>query len=337
MSENRQKLKLVRLLDLLKNETDEEHPLTTIELCDRLAAQGIPCDRRTISRDITLINDEVLEVMVVMHGHEKAYYVEDRTFSRPELRVLIDAIHAAGFIPEDLSKDIADKLADMAGRHGAEKLRRSAARFTAFKHSNRSVFYAINDLQDAIAQEKQVSFLYFDLDEDLKRVYRGNREVYVAEPLTLVFREDRYYLVAYTVKHGGLTSFRIDRMENVSILEDGRSAAAIAASRELSGFIERTFQMFGGTPEEVDLLFEKPLLGAVYDHFGEDVRVRRRANGLCETRVPVNVSPTFFGWVAQFGGKMRIAAPMPVADAYSAHLMAAAKAQTMPWGKIEES
>ena len=112
MSEpNYQKLKLLILMEMLRRETDEDHPLRTSELCARLKAKSITCDRRTLGKDIALLNEQGFEVMSAHRGHEKAYYVEDRSFSVPELKILIDAVQAAGFITPRKTEELTAKIA----------------------------------------------------------------------------------------------------------------------------------------------------------------------------------------------------------------------------------
>ena len=53
-----------------------------------------------MSRCVNTLNDYGSEVMGRLVGHEKGYYEMDRAFSVPELKVLIDAVHAASFITE---------------------------------------------------------------------------------------------------------------------------------------------------------------------------------------------------------------------------------------------
>ena len=49
--DNWQKDKLLKLLELLRQETDEQHPLRATEICNRLISMGITCDRRTLTKD----------------------------------------------------------------------------------------------------------------------------------------------------------------------------------------------------------------------------------------------------------------------------------------------
>ena len=102
--ENYRKVKLLKLLELLRKRTDEQHPMTTSEICAAMDELGIPCDRRIVKQDVDNLNDLGYEVMGTMVGHEKAYYVEDRSFSLPELKILIDAVHVSSFITEKKSE-----------------------------------------------------------------------------------------------------------------------------------------------------------------------------------------------------------------------------------------
>ena len=134
--DNYRKVKLLKLLELLRQHTDEQHPLTTNQTCAALEEMGIPCDRRTLAQDIAVLNELGYEIMVTTVGHENAYYVEDRSFSLPELKILMDAVHASSFITEKKSTELIEKLADLAGSHRAEVLKRNMVCFNTRKHRN---------------------------------------------------------------------------------------------------------------------------------------------------------------------------------------------------------
>lgn len=118
-----QKVKLLKLMELLRENSDGEHPLKTNELCAMLGEAGISCDRRTLSKDIAVLNDCGYEILSTMQGHDKAYYIADRSFSLAELKILIDAVQAASFISESKTKDLIDKIAALGNNHRAELLR----------------------------------------------------------------------------------------------------------------------------------------------------------------------------------------------------------------------
>ncbi|MFQ9087033.1 MAG: hypothetical protein ACLR6H_09890 [Roseburia sp.] len=60
-----QKLKILCLLKILKEETDEKHPLTTTQLIERLLAYGIQAERKSIYNDIAALEDFGVDIIKV--------------------------------------------------------------------------------------------------------------------------------------------------------------------------------------------------------------------------------------------------------------------------------
>lgn len=307
--DNYRKVKLIKLLELLRQQTDEQHPMTTAEICTAMDEMGIPCDRRIVTQDVVALNELGYEIMFTMIGHEKAYYVEDRSFSVPELKILIDAVHASSFITEKKSQELIEKLAALAGSHRAEVLKRNMVCFNTRKHSNEKILYAVDCVEEAILTQKKVIFLYFDLDENGNRVYRRGGHHYVVEPIALVFNEDNYYMSCYSSRHDSTSNYRVDRMDGVQIIDEPCCEKAIALREEVSAYTEQAFKMFGGHQEDVVLEFDRKLIGVVYDKFGEGVKMIPSGENKCIATVKVRISPTFWGWLFQFGREMTILSP----------------------------
>lgn len=196
-----QKVKLLKLMELLRENSDGEHPLKTNELCAMLGKIGISCDRRTLSRDIAVLNDCGYEILSTMQGHDKAYYIADRSFSLAELKILIDAVQAASFISESKTKNLIDKIAALGNNHRAELLRGSMVCFNSRKHSNEQIYYSVESLEEALRKHKKVSFVYFDLNENREKVYRREKSRYIVDPVALVYNEDNYYLMCFSAKY----------------------------------------------------------------------------------------------------------------------------------------
>lgn len=314
--DNYRKIKLLKLLDMLRQETDEQNPLSTTQICAKLGQMGIVCDRRTLPRDIAILNEQGYEIMSLMVGHDKCYYVEDRSFSVPELKILIDAVQAASFITDKKTAELVDKIASLGGTHRAEILKSNMVCFNTRKHSNEQIYYNVDILECAIQDNKKVIFYYFNLDENGNKAYRRDHHHYVVEPIALVFNEDNYYLVSYSARHDGTANYRLDRMEAVEIIDEDICEKAIALRESVSGYTEQVFKMYGGETVEVVLEFSDNLIGAVYDKFGEETQMTRVADDKCTAAVKVQVSPVFWGWLFQFGKQMKILSPEGVSQEY---------------------
>ena len=322
--ENIRKVKLLKLLELLRQNTDEDHPMSTAQIFIALSEMGIPCDRRTVSQDIITLNELGYEIMSVMKGHDKCYYVEDRSFSIPELKILIDAVHASSFITEKKSEELISKIAALAGTHRAEVLKRNMVCFNTRKHSNERIFYNVDDLEDAILRQKKVIFRYFDLDEKGERVYRRGGHHYVVEPIALVFNEDNYYLTCYSSRHDSTSNYRIDRMDSVEVIQEDCCEKAINLRDQVAEYTEQAFKMFGGQIEDIVLEFDRSLIGVVYDRFGESTKMMQTTDSKCIASVRVQISPVFWGWLFQFAGSMTVLSPSHLAEEYKSRALSAA-------------
>lgn len=314
--ENLLKIKLLKIMEILRQETDEDHPMTKVELASRLVAMNISCSPRSLIRDIKLLNEQGYEIMERLMGHEKGYFVCDRSFSVPELKILIDAVQAASFVTEKKTGELVDKIAALGGSHRAGILKGNIVKFNTRKHRNETVYYTVGFIEDAIQKNKKIIFKYFDLDENGQKVYRRDGHHYVVEPVALVFNEDNYYLIVYSEKHDGTANYRVDRIDGVEIIDDPVSDKARSLRRKVARYTEEAFKMFNGQPETVTLRFADKLIGPVLDKFGEVTKMTRVDDHTIEATVQVRIAPTFWGWLFQFGTDMDIVEPEFLKDEY---------------------
>jgi len=317
---NWQKIKLVRLLELLRQESDEQHPLSTNQICDYMLSIDIPCDRRVVSHDVGLLNGMGFEILETRVGKSKAYYIEDRSFSVPELKILIYAVQAASFVTDKKTEELIDKLAHLGGTHRAEILKGNLVCFNTRKHSNEQIYYNVDALEDAIQRQKKVIFRYIDIDIDREKVYRRDGHHYVVEPVALVYNEDNYYAVVCSSRHDNTANYRIDRMDSVEVIDEDICEKAVELRSQVAEYTGQAIKMYGGEPKTVALEFEKNLTGAVYDRFGESVNMMTSVEDRNIATVKVQLSPTFWGWLFQFGKQMRAISPDEVVKEYRARL-----------------
>lgn len=326
MAENRQKIKLIKLYELLRKETDEDHPISRVELCRRLNDMGISSNVRTLSLDIEVLTDNGFEIMSFLKDKEKFYYVPEHELTIPEIKILIDALQAASFVTEKKTAELVEKVAALGGSHKAELLKENMICFNTRKHTNEAILYTVDGIEDAIIRKKKIAFNYFHLNEKAEREYvktgTGEKKRYYVEPVALIFHEDNYYLMAYSSKHPESTaSYRIDRIDRLEVVEESTlSDEAIAKIDSVAAFTEQAFKMYGGEQEDVVLQFDRSLVDPVFDKFGENTPMMKVNDTTCAATVHVQISPTFFGWLAQFGNRMRVLSPDNVVAQYQDHI-----------------
>ena len=319
--ENASKLKLLKILEILRQDSDEDRPLSTSELCLKLKEQGIVCDRRVLATDIEQLIESGYDIIRVKEsGFSTKYFIADRSFDVPELRILMDAVQAASFITPKKTEVLLDKIAELGGSHRAALLKRNVW-FNTTKHTNEDILYIINEIDNAITNGKQLSFIYFDYTAEGKREYRKNGERYTVNPITTVFNNDNYYLVCYSDKHNdSVAHYRIDRMEKVNTESRNITPSALAKRFNPAKHYNEVFGMFTGETEQVTFEIDAKLLDAMIDRFGENIEFTAKESGKLTFTAQVQVSPLFFGWCCSFGELLRIVEPKNVSNCFKKFL-----------------
>jgi len=313
--EKAHKIKLVKILEILRQDSDEDNYIDTNEILTKLAAQGIQCDRRTLYDDIEVLNDYGYEVLCEKSaGRANKYCIVDRSFDVPELRILMDAVQAASFITPKKTAQLIDKIADLGGSCRAELLKNNIINFNTSKHTNEQIFYSVSELERGIIEGKKVSFLYFDYNAKKEKVYRIGKRRYYISPCATVFSNDNYYLVAYSNRYNDLSNYRIDRMEDVRVEQSDRVLPDNGLKFDVKKHKKEIFEMFGGETKRVELVFDEKLVGPVIDKFGEDARLINLGGGKVKLIAEVQTSSRFLAWACSFGQDMKVTAPQEVVD-----------------------
>ena len=315
---NWQRIKLLKIMDLLREESSPSHPIKTEKISSTLINQGINCDRKTVARDMAALRTYGYDIGVKQIGHEKGYYLPEKKkdFSIPEIKIIIDALQAANFITREKTDDLIKKVAELDMVQKDHILATSVVCFNKRKHSNEEIFSNVWALEEAISQKKKASFVYFDRNENGERVYRKEKQRYVVEPMALVFNEDNYYLMSFSQKYDSVTNYRVDRMDEVRVEEEPVSEKAILPDDDIAGYTEQVFKMYNGPVTDITVEFNDKLIGVIQDKFGEDTKIVRTAPTRCVASLKVQISPVFWGWVFQFLGEMSIVSPEEVKNEY---------------------
>ena len=233
---------------------------------------------------------------------------------------MIDAIQAATFVPKDKTEDLVNRIAAMGGTRKVDIIKSNIVCFNTRKHSNEGIYDNVEVLEEALQAKKKASFYYFDKDEKGNRIYRKDKKRYEVDPMALIFHEDNYYLMCYSSKYDGITNYRVDRMEGVLVENEPVSSKAIMDDSDIAQYTEQAFKMYGGPVTDVTIEFEDSLMGAVQDKFGEHIYIVRISPEKCVVSVQLQVSPTFWGWIFQFGKKIKILSPEGLVGEYKEKL-----------------
>lgn len=316
-----QKLKLLYLLKILTEQSDEEHCMSAQALIDALAAYDIKAERKSIYDDIAQLIDFGYDIVLVKAKTGGGYYLAGRDFELAELKLLVETVQASRFLTVNKSRELISKIEKLASKAEAVQLQRQVYVANRIKTANESIYYVVDDIHRAIQNNRQITFQYLEWNLDRELVPRRDGKPYRISPWALTCKDENYYLIAHDSEEDKIKHFRVDKMAKIRVLEDTkREGAALFERFDIADYANKTFGMYGGREETVTLLFENSLIGVVMDRFGREVAVRKRDEAHFSVRVRVAVSGQFFGWLTGLGEGAAIIAPAFVQEAYRTHL-----------------
>ena len=315
-----QKLKILYVMDYLLKNSDEEHPVTVAQLIAELESHGISAERKSIYDDIETLRDYGLDINQTGTGKTNGYYVSGRDFELPELKLLVDSVQCAKFITHRKTMSLIKKIGELASVHEAKALNRQVYVNNRVKTMNESIYYNVDEIHRAIAENKKIRFHYFEYNVQKERRFRRDGAWYVISPYALGWDDENYYLVGCDSDAGIIKHFRVDKMADIGITEETRDGQESYAAMDMAVYARKTFGMFTGEETTVKLRFEKDMVGVVLDRLGRDVMLIPDGPEHFTVRTDVVVSPQFFAWIFGFAGKAKILSPESVVKAMEQQL-----------------
>lgn len=315
-----QKLKIMYLMKILLEETDETHDITLIEIAEKLKAYNVTAERKSLYDDIENLRTYGMDIIGSQYGRTYHYKVINRQFELVELKLLVDAVSAAKFISEKKSNELIKKIESFASRHDAEQLRRQVNVNGRVKSMNERVYYSVDTIHTAINANVQIEFQYFSWNVNRKMELRNGGRIYHVSPWALCWDDEKYYLVGYDVDDSKIKHFRVDKMLNANITEIERTGQDEFKEIKLSDYTNRMFGMFEGSLETVTLRCPNEMANVIIDRFGKDVVILKENDGYFTAKVKVAVTDLFIGWIMALKN-VKIVEPKSVIDKVREQIM----------------
>lgn len=340
--------RILLILKIFNELTDEDHPLTLNEIRELLLEEGIDVERKSLYRDFKAL-DEAGYPIGRSRTRPCGYYLESRTFTRTQLMLLIDAVQSSRSITKKNSEDLIRRLKTLVSKHENADMEDRIHVAGRVKMQDESVFSTLDAVQSAMAQKRDISFGYrrYDICKNLVDVDAQDGNPRVRTPLGLVYDNENYYMLAYDEgSENNVRIYRVDRMTRVTIGCESDKAHRLASGFDIVEFERRSLGMYGGKPVSIKLEASEEHIGSLIDIFGFDhttcIPMKKTPASLTSSqdgddsssstrwasvRISAVPSPVLFGKIAQFGGNVRIVSPTKVVEQYEAHLEDALKAQ----------
>ena len=316
-----QKTKLLCLYRMLLRQTDEEHPLTVLQIIEELARQDIKAERKSIYDDLEALRLFGMDIQS-RKGKTSGWFVGDREFELPEVKLLMDAVQSSRFITQKKSDALIRKLEGLASVHQAGQLQRQVYVSGRIKVMNESIYYNVDKLHAAIAGQKAITFKYFDYDIQRKKVFRQDGKRYMVSPYGLIWNSENYYLVAFDHTHRELRHYRVDKMTEIVVTNLDREGREQYPNFQLAEYGQKHFGMYSGQEMKVTLRGRRDKASLVWDRFGQEVILVPDGEEYFTVTLPVVISPQFFGWLLGLNGSITLAGPKEAVSAYRRRLAA---------------
>lgn len=319
----RQKQKLLYVQKILLERTDDTHGITVSEIIDILEQYGISAERKSIYDDIHTLESFGLDICT-RKSKTVSYYIGNRDFEMPELKLLVDAVQSSKFITRKKSMELIKKVENLASVHDGNLLSRQVFVANRVKTDNEKIYYNVDTIHNAIIENRQINFLYsewvvdFSGGKKITKKLRRNGETYTVSPYSLVWDDENYYLVAYDHISGEVKHYRVDKMEKIEISQQQRRDRE--KELDLASYSKSVFGMFGGEAVNVKLQVENHLIGVFVDRFGSEIFVSKADENSFYVMLDVVPSKQFYGWLCGLGTSVKIVSPQKEADVFAQYV-----------------
>ena len=304
-----QRLKLLYLLDYLLENTDETHTVKVQQIITHFENHyKIPIEQKTVCSDLRLLGEYGYETQY--DGRTRGWRIIERDFDTQELQLLIDSVQASRFITQKQAKTLTDKLKKKASCFDRVLLDRRCYVPNRIRSKNDSIFYHLDDLHTAIANDWQITFRYSYYTPQKEKAYY--KKTYSASPYAMLWSENNYYLLAY--ESGEMKHFRVDKMGYINIVPQKRKGKEVFSKMDISKRPLRMFNMFHGEEKTVKMRFSNYLANVVIDRFGEDVVLAYDDEKHFTFTTVIETSPQFYGWLCGLGKGVRVISPPEVVE-----------------------
>ena len=307
-NESQQALLLLR--QYLYQQTDEQHPVSVTDILAFWQQHGIQAGRKSVYTDIELLQNAGMDIVCVKSSQNR-YFVGQRLFELPELKLLVDAVESSRFITEKKSTALIKKLGHLTSTAQAEQLNRRIYMGGTPKPENEGIYYNVDTIHNAVQKKQQITFRYFEYTPKKEKILKHDGYKYRFSPYAMIWNRDCYYAVGWSEKHGKIAQFRVDRMTAVEPLEQ---TAVQTLDFDPAEYVRKVFGMYPDNLCTVELLCDNEVMRSVIDRFGENVQTETVDEQHFRATVEVAPSPPFFSWVFTFSGKIRIVSPAAVLE-----------------------
>ncbi|MDD3217548.1 MAG: WYL domain-containing protein [Lachnospiraceae bacterium] len=304
-----QKLKIIYLMKIFLEKTDETHSISMAEILSSLETYGISAERKSIYADIECLKMYGMDIIGESQNRTYYYHVGNRQFELAELKLLVDSVQSAKFITTRKSNELIKKIEGFASKYEAQQLQRQVYVSERVKTINENIYYNVDKIHAAIGANSKIKFQYYQWNVDKKMELKHDGAYYEISPWALSWDDENYYLIAYEDKEECIKHFRVDKMLNIEATGKRREGLKAFRDFDMAVYAKKMFGMFNGKEQMVKLECENYMAGVIIDRFGKEIMMIKKDTEHFVVNVKVAVSRQFLGWIISLGSGVKIIGP----------------------------
>ena len=310
--ENTKKLSILYLLKVLREETDENHPLTQQELAQRIEnISGIVCERKSIASNISNLIDFGVDIQKA--DGKKGYYLASREFEPSEISFLVDALFSSKSLSSKQAQKLAEKLYASLSKYQKKDYKYIYKADDIARTDNKQIFYTIDIINEAIEKNKQIKFNYNRFNVDKEKAEKQKAKTYIINPYFMINNQGRYFLVCNLDYYDDIANYKIDLILNIELLDTPIKPVTKLKNYEKgidkAKYANDNIYMFGGQVVKAKIKITSEYAeNYVQDWFGKNARIYKQ-NGETFADVSSNENALVY-WALQYGENVELLEPL---------------------------
>ena len=325
------KEKVIRVLQILET-TDNKTPVNATQIVDKLENEYLigKTDRRSIYRDIKMLQSCGYPIEQAK-DKKQGWYMDKHAFDDWEIKVMMDAVQQARCVSNEEAKNIRGKLLGLTSKRGRSRFSHMMMPISCNVEVDTKFGEYIETMLEAMFMHKKIQFQYTEISDNMEKVLRREGKVYILNLYTIYWSDNNYYLIGSHDNHEGLTSYRLDRVENLTISEEYSIDAKEKIGRNpelyIQEYIKKSVNHFSGESIRIEVEYEPNQVtnAILFDFAGSSVKVRKQANGNCRAVFSKMNSVTLTGWFMQYANMFKVIAPEKLRNELQEQLKEAVK------------
>ena len=310
------KLRPLYLLKILKEQTDENHKLSTVQLCHILKDEyGIDTFRTTIKTDIEALQQAGYLIQVT-RSSQNLYNYQERDFSLQEIKTLLDALHSSQMINGDYREQLINKIYKLAGPFKANELKRNWIDAQSNFTISSQITQTVDIINEAINKRRKIKFRSFCYN--IKKIAVPDRDMHIFNPLFLLKKKGHICVAGFLSNSQEVYIQRIDRIYGIPEITE--EVVMTPANAVPNTCLDIPFYYFGTDIKEVELQVDNTLMDEILDRFGLAATTYACDQNSFRVLSTVGINQAFYSWLFSFQGRIRLKGPESIVQDYASKI-----------------